>query len=81
MLRTKLLEEADGLSESSESVLLLVVEEEDEDIKTPSWVDFTIVSMRLKTSPYFWNRETKNGAFEEMLKEYLKRGYRCNGYI
>lgn len=61
MTRTKLLEEEDGLSESSEEsvLVLVVVEEEDEDIKTPSWIDFTIASRFLKTFVFFWAKRKK----------------------
>lgn len=76
----KLFEEEDRLRESSESVpLVVVVEEGDGDvIKTPSWIDLTIASrdsrfLLLFLFSFFWYRETKSGAFEETLKEYLKR--------
>lgn len=89
MVRTKLFEEEDGLREPSESVPLVVVveEEEGEDaIKSPSWIDLTIASRgsRFVLLFFFWYRETKSGAFEETLKEYLKgdkRRGRCNGYM
>lgn len=62
--------EVDGLRESSESLLLLVVEDEDEDIKTPSWINLTIASRDSRFRFYFgpkWER------LRNLLKEYLKK--------
>lgn len=64
MVRTKLLEEAEGLRESSEEsvpLLLVVVEEEDEDIiKTRSWIDLLTIGIKKHSKDLF-------GAYEEMF--------------